>query len=643
MSAIFGILQFDGGKVSRRDLERMANTLAHRGPHGRKSADLGAVGLGHCLLRVNDEDLFESQPIVDPDVALVADCRIDNREELAQTLGIGADRLRDMPDSAVVIQACRKWGKQAAEHLVGDFCFAMWDRKSRQLTLSRDHMGQRSLFYYRGEGFLVFATELRAIWTHPLAPRTLDEAAIARQLFPLGGDPLTEGRWMYKDICAIPGGCSVTVDASGEVTISRYWTAAGDPAHEGRDEAYYVETYRKVLTEAVACRTRRLSGSPALMLSGGFDSSIIAALAAPIARSRGRKLLTFSEVVSEQYEGSSHDIRRWVEACGRKMPDLDVRYLPHHRRSPLQDIEQRVLTNDGPAGPGDAGNHGIMAAAASAGASLVMDGVGGDYTVNPRGAGALVRLLRKGRYLSLFRSLRLQRRLSKQTRWQQIRLELINPLLPAAILKWLRPPVVAIDDYPINEAFYRREMSRSPAAAAPKSRTRSPTAMRQDMAQFARAGAAIPRITRAVAASSHGLEFTRPMHDKRVVEFGLAVPEDLYVKNGRNRYLACAAFSDSLPPELLLREQANDRMTPDIFDSIDLAMPELTLEIERLSQNKSLSAYIDFPKLQRLLSDAGPRMTPQTNRRRWFALRGLLLARYIEWDRSSNDHQSGAA
>jgi asparagine synthase (glutamine-hydrolysing) len=100
MSAIFGVFRFDGGMVSARDLERMGNALVHRGPDGRKFVADGAVGLGHCLMRVNQEDLFEAQPLHDreADLTLVADCRIDNREELAGIFGIAVAELQNMAD-----------------------------------------------------------------------------------------------------------------------------------------------------------------------------------------------------------------------------------------------------------------------------------------------------------------------------------------------------------------------------------------------------------------------------------------------------------------------------------------------------------------------------------------------------------------
>jgi asparagine synthase (glutamine-hydrolysing) len=69
MSAIFGILRFDGAEVNPRELERMSNTLAHRGPDGRKFVVDGPLGLGHCLMRVNNEDRFEAQPLVSLSIA----------------------------------------------------------------------------------------------------------------------------------------------------------------------------------------------------------------------------------------------------------------------------------------------------------------------------------------------------------------------------------------------------------------------------------------------------------------------------------------------------------------------------------------------------------------------------------------------
>ncbi len=83
MSGIFGILRFDGAAVTERELERLADAMAYRGPDGRDYVRAGAAGLGHCLMRVTKEDRFEAQPLIDSrsGLVLVGDCRLDNREE----------------------------------------------------------------------------------------------------------------------------------------------------------------------------------------------------------------------------------------------------------------------------------------------------------------------------------------------------------------------------------------------------------------------------------------------------------------------------------------------------------------------------------------------------------------------------------
>ena len=183
MSAIFGILCFDGGEVSPGELERMGNTLAHRGPDGRKFVVNDPVGLGHCLMRVNREDAFERQPLIDREASLtlVADCRIDNREQLSSEFGLSADT-RDMPDSAFILAAYKKWGENCAEHLLGDFAFALWDAREKKLVLGRDHMGQRCVHYHHGKNFFAFATEIKALWAVPDVPRELSEIALAKYL-----------------------------------------------------------------------------------------------------------------------------------------------------------------------------------------------------------------------------------------------------------------------------------------------------------------------------------------------------------------------------------------------------------------------------------------------------------------------------
>jgi asparagine synthase (glutamine-hydrolysing) len=149
MSAICGILSFSGVSIRHADLDRQINTMTRRGPDRRKTWCSGPVGLGHALMRVTHEDAFDDQPLVDrgAGLALVADLRLDNREELACALGIDAGSLRQLPDIALVMAAYKKWSDDCATHLLGDFAFAIWDARAGKLVLARDHMGARYIHY----------------------------------------------------------------------------------------------------------------------------------------------------------------------------------------------------------------------------------------------------------------------------------------------------------------------------------------------------------------------------------------------------------------------------------------------------------------------------------------------------------------
>src|SRR5262249_2370713 len=161
MSGICGIFRFDGKPAAKSDLDRQMARLAHLGPDRTRTSSGGPIALGHLLMRVTREDTFDAQPIRDAETTLVADLRLDNREELAAALSISADSLSVMPDSAVLLAAYKKWGGDCVERLIGDFAFAIWDARKKSLTLGRDHMGQRHVFYHRAPGCFSFASVLQ--------------------------------------------------------------------------------------------------------------------------------------------------------------------------------------------------------------------------------------------------------------------------------------------------------------------------------------------------------------------------------------------------------------------------------------------------------------------------------------------------
>jgi asparagine synthase (glutamine-hydrolysing) len=640
MSGICGMFRFDGGPVEARDLDRQITRLAHLGPDRTQTWYSGSVGLGHLLMRVTREDQFDVQPLHDAGLTLVADLRLDNREGLAQALAIGVATLSGMPDSALLFAAYKKWGADCVEHLLGDFAFAIWDGHARKLVLGRDHMGQRSVVYYRNEHFFIFASEVKALHAYADVPRAPTDAQIGRML--MHDMTPREGGTLFEGVNGLPAATVMTVGADGSLATRRYWEPHADPAHERRDEAYYIAAYRRVLGEAVACRVRRVIRPPGLIFSGGYDSAAIAGLAGPVLAESGRKLIAAASVMPADYHGTIRHARPWFDMCARDMPYLDVRYVTREGKNILTGLEEAFLGSGGPAGSYHFVMHELLATLTKAGARLIMDGHGGDYTLHPRGQAALARFLATFQLRRFFTELRGHSRMTGASLWRTLRQDVVWLLLPPAVrARWKRLRHGAMPvwgDQPIAPAFAERliaqgavDVTKLRIAATPEIDMRGQlrNVLRRVMSGAAAAMAA--------EAARHGLELTRPFHDKRVVELALAVPQDLYVKNGRNRYLACAALKDVYPREFQARWRMNDDEIPDFQRMAKSIEPELLAEIARMEQSEKLSGYIDFAKIRRLLATRGP----DDHNSGWeqetqLALFGFTVARYLEWFRRDN-------
>ncbi|OYY71821.1 asparagine synthase-related protein [Sphingomonas sp. 28-63-12] len=630
MSAIYGIWRFDGTQVDPGDIDRMGATMAHRAIDGRNSFIDGAIGLGHGLARETREDAHDAQPLHDRDAGLilVADARIDNREALAELLAIDPTSLATLPDSALILHAYRRWGAACAAQLLGDFAFAIWDVAARKLVLGRDHMGQRYIHYHHGEGFFAFASEPKALLSLIEVPRALNDAAIARLLCL--DFQSADGATMFQGITGLLGGTTLTIAADRPPKEQRYWTIGPDPAHLDHDDAYYVRTYRQLLAEAVACRVRRAIAPPGLLLSGGFDSSAIAALSGP-ALPPGMKLVT---VTSALAPGSNdpRDARAKVEWCLQTMPHLDHCWFVRTTETPFDDFEQLCRALDRPPDPTCHVSRAFHQSLAARGCRVMMDGFGGDQTLNPRRHRALSALLARGRIGRFVR---------------EVRASAARENVPARSLAWIAVRQVL----PRPARRWWRRIRHGPAAfsrnfyAAPpllarmvKSRLLLPPDLlrlyeRQDAraldVAMLHAIQRLPHPNQAIESASCGLLLTNPMLDKRIVAFGQAIPEHLHFADGRMRHLARLALQDILPPALLAAARGQEYFDPSFRDTVDGMTAAITDLITRMADNPVLNNYIDVDRL-RADQQAGQLLDgPPSQALR--LINTLRIARYIDW------------
>jgi asparagine synthase (glutamine-hydrolysing) len=272
MCGISGLIHFDGAPVDRGAVRRMTDALAHRGPDDDGYFVDGPVGLGHRRLSIIDL-AGGKQPITNEDgsVVIVFNGEVYNYRELTQELVGKGHSFRTRSDTEAMVHAYEEYGDDCVHRFRGMFGFAIWDARERRALVARDRLGIKPIYYHVGEGFLAFASEVKALLERPEVPREMDEEALSQYL-TLRYVP--GPRTMFRGIRKLQPGHRLVCER-GRVRVERYWDLAFSEGTK-RSDAAYLEEFERLLDESV--RLRMIAEVPVgVFLSGGIDSSAILA------------------------------------------------------------------------------------------------------------------------------------------------------------------------------------------------------------------------------------------------------------------------------------------------------------------------------------------------------------------------------
>ena len=285
MSGIVSIFHRDGAPVERALLKSLVDFLGFRGPDCGACWVEGSIGMGHTMLRTTRESLAEDQPgNLDGRFWIVSDARLDNRTDLLDELEGAGRRVRaTAPDSELILHAYAAWGTPCVDHLRGDFAFAIWDARDKQLFSARDHFGIKPFYYAEAGNAFLCSNTLNCIRLHPKVTGELNEAAVGDfLLFGLNYDNATT---TFRQIQRLPPAHWLSVSASG-LKIRKYWAPPTDGRIRYSKPEEYVENFQSLLQAAVADRLR--TDRVGILLSGGLDSSSVAAMAKEVAGKSSR-------------------------------------------------------------------------------------------------------------------------------------------------------------------------------------------------------------------------------------------------------------------------------------------------------------------------------------------------------------------
>ena len=555
MCGIGAICSFDGSPVGNLGTKLAAiNRLqAHRGPDGAAiwEHERGHVGFAHRRLSIIDLALGD-QPMRDEGGNWITfNGEIYNYRELREELGI--DRFRTTSDTEVILRAYEAWGDECLAHLRGMFAFALWDERRRRLFCARDRFGIKPFYYTDAEGVFTCASEVKALL--PFVPRIeTDLDALNDYLafqFCLGGKTL------FKHVRELLPGHQLIVER-GRLRIHRYWDVQYEIDFD-HTEKYFDERLRELMLDSVNVHLRA-DVPVGAYLSGGIDSSIIAALATDVVPTTVQAF-TGKFAIGPEYDESQY-ARAVAEQHGMCLHELDITAgdFAEHIRQVIYHLDYPV------AGPGSFPQF-LVSRLAGQHLKVVLGGQGGDeifggYT----------------RYLVAY--------------FEQCIKAAIDDTMHSGnfivTYESILPNLVALRNYkPMLQEFWRDGLFEDLDRRYFRLINRAPSLRNEinwdalgngyssfetfrtifcadnvgkesyfDSMTHFDFKTLLPALLQVEDRMSmaHGLESRVPFVDHRVVEFAATMPSNVKFKNGEMKHVLRQALGDVLPPAILERK-----------------------------------------------------------------------------------------
>jgi asparagine synthase (glutamine-hydrolysing) len=365
------------GYLSRREpvdsaiLRRMGDTLVHRGPDDEGEhieSPLGiSIGLGHKRLSIVDLSTAARQPMANEDgtVWLICNGEIYNFRELRAELRDKGHVFRSGSDNETIVHLYEEMGVGCLERLKGMFAFALWDRSKNALFLARDRMGKKPLEYAIYDGGIAFASELKAVLQHPAVSRTIDLNSLNKYL---ALEYIPAPHSIFTSILKLEPGHYLWYQNGGCAT-HKYWDLPLSDYPIGyKTEEEYAEELRAIIDRAV--RTRLVADVPvAVFLSGGIDSSFVAASAA--AAQKG------IECFSIGFEEKSFDESHYAAEVANQL-DLNLSQKMFTTAELLANLERLPDFLDEPVADASILPSYLLAKVASQRVKVALSGDGGD-------------------------------------------------------------------------------------------------------------------------------------------------------------------------------------------------------------------------------------------------------------------------
>ncbi len=587
MSGIAGCLTSTGEPVDANLVRQMIQAIARRGPDGEGHWIDGPVGLGHRLLHTTQESLQEVQPLASDDgsVVIVCDARIDNRTELAAALLTRGVTLSSNADAELILKAYECWGAASPQHLLGDFAFAIWDQPRHRLFCARDPIGVKPFYYYWDGRRFLFASEIKTLLEVPGVAKRINEDMIADYLL---WDFRHPDATFFDGIMQLRPAHGLCVER-GQMELLRCWDVNPRAKVSYQRDEDYLERFFELFREAVRCRLR--SQFPVgVMLSGGIDSTLVAAMAETLRHAHPEypPVAAFTLLEEGVHQEDRDAIRRLVQKFG-----TDAHLIQPETGQDSPELCRSEI-------PGDAflAHPTVLESAAAKGCRVCLTGFGADELVGVSELGILKDLLRQFRFTRLAREIRRMAWTGRSTQ-RSIVLELLRDQVPRRIRwgvkallgrqvpSWFEPGFV--NRLGLTRRVPEWVKPRFPTMCQEESfRALTTPLMALDLNQLDG------------AASGFTVEWRHPFLDRRLIEFFLSVPSHVKRHAGPPKRFAQLALNGIAAAPIRARA-VEEAIVPPQDGRMSRALEARQIEQVLGPASGPLFRYVKSNEMQRLM------------------------------------------
>lgn len=591
MSAISGIFYRDGRSVKFEEINKLNDSMSHRGPDKSSIWIDHSVALAHQMMCTTQESLNEKLPFYDEKLGLVitADARLDNRLELADLLNI--KDTKNLSDSYYILKSYEKWGENCPKYLLGDFVFVIYDKSKEKIFCARDPMGIKVFYYYLSPEKFIFATEIKAILNTKLIPLEINEERIAFYLMDINDNKST----FYKGIQVFSSATSFTIDKN-KFKKEIYWKLDPKFTIILDSEEEYIAQFRELFYNAVECRLRSIRPI-GFELSGGLDSSSVVCTAKKIFNKNSNfhtNLETFSCIFPNFHCcDESEYIKKVVEMGG-----INSNIINGDRINPLENISKILFIQEQPFFTPfmnmlwkmyermKLNNIGVM-----------LCGVGGDAVVS-YGNKLFIDFVRENQWKKIFQELKLYSQQTNRSQHEIFLQNIIYPYVPESIKKHFRkndvkPNSSILDPFfakRINAKKHLEDLYWTPISNAKTSKQFHHYILNTDNLYM------LEMLDRST--SFHSIEPRYPFLDKRLVEYCYGIPSEMKFKFGWSRYILRKSMDGIIPKEIQWRHKLGS--LEKIYEANLLYFEKQRLNHILQTSNSTLNKFVDMNNLNKI-------------------------------------------